>query len=292
MDTSLQKLGKLPPDFRPKDLCFYVYAASLAPAPLAYSPPSSLHNIGMMLNNALGCCAIASPGHMIQTWTADAGAMFTPTDNDIEIAYEAVGGYVPGDPSTDQGCIMQQALNYWRKTGIAGHFLGANVALSVQMSAALKANASNIWGGLKAFENIAAFFANLHGKNPAHQETGLPLWQQQMMDSMYYFGAADLGVQLPRTAMGQNQWTVVSTRGDGAPGSWGGHSVPAIPPYDQEGFDVITWGQRMRVTWEFAAEYLDEADACLSADEVNAEGVAPNGFNTAELQADLAAVTA
>jgi hypothetical protein len=76
------------------------------------------------------CCVIAGAAHMIQQWNYYAGRKTTMlTDQDVLKGYEAVGGYVPGDPSTDNGCNMIDALNYWRKTGFGGHKIVAYVAL-------------------------------------------------------------------------------------------------------------------------------------------------------------------
>jgi hypothetical protein len=52
-----------------------------------------------------------------------------PTDAEILQAYEAVSGYVPGNPNTDQGADLLTVLQYWRKTGIAGNKILAYMAL-------------------------------------------------------------------------------------------------------------------------------------------------------------------
>jgi len=80
---------------------------------------------GMMLNDKLGCCTVAAPGHEIQQWTANAGSQQTPPDDSILSAYEAVSGYRPGQPETDRGANMLNVLKFWRKTGIGGHKIGA-----------------------------------------------------------------------------------------------------------------------------------------------------------------------
>lgn len=82
---------------------------------------------GMMLNDQLGCCTISAAGHAIQVWTLNAlpGAMATVPDSAILDAYEQWDGYVKGDPSTDNGGVELDVLNDWRKSGLAGHSLGA-----------------------------------------------------------------------------------------------------------------------------------------------------------------------
>jgi hypothetical protein len=83
----------------------------------------------MMLNDTLGCCTCADAGHRVMLWTKHGGSMVTPTDADILTAYEAVGGYVPGDPSTDQGAAMTDVFSYCQSTGIAGHKINGWVAV-------------------------------------------------------------------------------------------------------------------------------------------------------------------
>lgn len=86
--------------------------------------PESLDNTGgvtswgMMLNDNLGDCTCATLGHMEQIWTGD---KITVPDAAILAAYEAVGGYVPGNESTDQGAQIVDALNYFRDSGVGGH---------------------------------------------------------------------------------------------------------------------------------------------------------------------------
>jgi hypothetical protein len=75
---------------------------------------------GMMGNDTLGDCVCADSGHQVMIHTANAGTMITPTDADVLALYEAVGGYVPGDAATDQGCDETSMCAYMQATGIAG----------------------------------------------------------------------------------------------------------------------------------------------------------------------------
>ena len=83
--------------------------------------------------------------------------------------------------------------------------------------------------------------------------------------------------------------------GDGAPGSWGGHSVPivgyGVDGEGNAGTEVITWGQVYDMTWGFVDNYVEEAWAVLSADWIEPDKLAPSGFSLSELQADLRDVT-
>ena len=104
-------------------------------------------------------------------------------------------------------------------------------------------------------------------------------------------GGLYLGVQLPQTAQSQDVWDWTgSLTGPARPGSWGGHAVDVVR-YDADGVTVVTWGALKRVTWSFWDRYVDECYCIISTDFL-AQGKAPNGFELAALQADLALVTA
>lgn len=79
---------------------------------------NSLSNI--YLNDQLGDCVIAGGYHIVGVETGNAtGSPFVANQNQIIADYSAIGGYVPGNPSTDQGCDEQTAMNYWTSTGFA-----------------------------------------------------------------------------------------------------------------------------------------------------------------------------
>ena len=119
------KFGKKPYVSDPRSLQLKSYfKESLQPPPLEIHWPNP-DPLGMLLNDQLGCCAIAGPCHAEMVWRQTNGIYFFPTDADVLAAYEAVGGYVEGDPSTDQGCNLLEVLKYWKNTGIAGRKIGA-----------------------------------------------------------------------------------------------------------------------------------------------------------------------
>lgn len=88
-------------------------------------------NYGMALNDSLGDCTEAKKVHAIQTWTLCNGRMVTTPDAVTLAAYEADGGYVPGDPSTDNGEDIISNLNAWRKNGFGGVPLTGYAAVDV-----------------------------------------------------------------------------------------------------------------------------------------------------------------
>jgi hypothetical protein len=86
----------------------------------------------MLKNDTVGCCTVATAAHMIHAWTAANGNPVVLTDNDVITAYSAITGYVPGDDSTDNGAVVLDVLNYWRRVGIGGHKIAGYVALNPQ----------------------------------------------------------------------------------------------------------------------------------------------------------------
>jgi len=115
---------------------------------------------------------------------------------------------------------------------------------------------------------------------------------RQVRQAIGLFGNLYLGVGLPVSAQGQAAWTV----GDGGiykqagePGSWGGHCIPlmASSPLSHT---CVTWGATLKMSHNFLVDYGDEAFVVLSQDWIETDGVAPSGFDLAQLRSDLAAV--
>ena len=132
IDPLKLKLGKQPARHDPRTLLFASYTTPALPA-----PPASLDLTtsvkapwGMMDNAQVGDCTCAAAGHLLMEWSANAQTkMFTPSDAQIIAAYSAITGYNPKTGANDNGAVELDVLNYWRKTGIARHKIGAFVAL-------------------------------------------------------------------------------------------------------------------------------------------------------------------
>ena len=102
----------------------------------------------MYRNDAIGDCAIAAPGHMIQTWgAAGRKQCMGPSEEEIIAAYSAITGYDEKDPATDQGTVELDVLRYWQKTGIGGHSIGAYVAVEPTSTMLVK-DGVYLFGGL------------------------------------------------------------------------------------------------------------------------------------------------
>ncbi len=81
----------------------------------------------MFANDKYGDCTCAAAGHMIQDWTANAGARVTPT---LKAVIEFYEHFVGKPPPPDEGCNMLDVLKYWRSgPGLGGHKIAAFVAV-------------------------------------------------------------------------------------------------------------------------------------------------------------------
>jgi hypothetical protein len=229
------------------------YIESLPVAPGLVDWSAKVPAYGMLMNDKLGCCVIAGLMHLAMQQRAAAGLpVAIPSDGDVIAAYSAIGGYVRGDPSTDCGCNLLDALNYWRQQGLT-------------------------FGGVT--HQITAFAAvKLH--DPA--ELAAALW---------LFGGTLDGYALPVSAQGQTAWRAPKgkLRGKTAPGSWGGHCVD--DPYDKSGaLEVISWGGKIPVDAGFRDAYCEESWVVFTPEWIEANGNSPCGFRQEQLLADLAAL--
>lgn len=245
-----KQLGKAPAKHDRRLLKFakYLIPAKLPPVPRRGEYKSKVPQWPMYGNDILGDCVPAGMGHMQQQWSTYSGNGMSLSQKEVIELYTAVGGYIPGKPQTDQGVVMLDAMKYWVNTGI---------------------------GGQK--EKIVAFA----GVNPHDL--------REVATAIMLFGNCFLGLAMPKSAQTQdNLWTVV----DGPSGqwnSWGGHAVPLVDwrlqPYHHR-FSAVTWGTIIPMTGMFLKTYCDESYVALSDYWLN-NGLAVNGFNKAQLLADL-----
>lgn len=245
------KLGKLSARNDPRTLRLTDYTCNLAPAPESCDRTSKMTDIGVMLNDSLGDCTCATVGHIIQQWTAESGTQVIVPDSAILALYEVVGGYVPGEDSTDGGAVAIDVLNFWTKNGIAGRKpLMAYAALNSKHPSQLR--------------DAVYYFGNAY----IGVELPLSAKDQDIWD------VPTLGTHI----------------GHGRPGSWGGHAIP-VCAYDEEFVYVITWGAIKKMTWQFYLAYCDEAYACLSTDWINdSTHLTPENFALELLQSALTAI--
>jgi hypothetical protein len=102
--------------------------------------------------------------------------------------------------------------------------------------------------------------------------------------ALYLFGAIGIGIQFPASAMKQfdagRPWSVVH----GSPIE-GGHYIPLVAKRSH--LEAVTWGKIQPMTLGFFQQYNDESIAYVSLEALT-NNKSPEGFNAAQLQADLA----
>lgn len=222
----------------------------------AYKPPTEAHHShvvrdwGMLLNDQLGDCVPVGALHADELWNAVAkNSVPKYTDKDALELYRKYFGYVDGDPSTDNGGYLLDMMRAWRNDGLPG--------------------TGNTLGAYASVDPTSA---------------------TQLKTSIWEFGATYIGLNLPISAQDQSHWDVPSTgtRGDGTPGSWGGHCV-ITASYDSKYIALITWGGVKLCTWRFLGTYCDEAYAILSSSQLH-NGASNLGLNYTQLKADLRSI--
>lgn len=101
------------------------HLAKLGPAPAATNNYFAAVKVPWryLLNDVLRDCVCADTGHTLMLRTANTGSIVIPSAGQVLHLYEEVGGYVPGDPATDQGCDELSMEQYLKRQGFAGHKL-------------------------------------------------------------------------------------------------------------------------------------------------------------------------
>lgn len=252
------KGGRLPRDitrFAPR-LEHYVSGplrvAGLPPASGVIDRCSDVSDWQMALNDQLGDCTIAGACHMFAAMAVYGGhpePLFS--DEEITTAYSAVSGYVPGDPSTDNGADMQTVLEYLKSTGMTDES-----------------------GKTHKVAGYAAF--------------GNPCDEVLLAQVLDVFGSVYVGVNLPESAQMEfsdgEPW-------DWQPDSpiEGGHCI-ALQRRSVGGIGVlgyITWGAVQRTTRGFQRHYAEEAWCAVSEDFIQANGDSIEGLDLQQLLSDL-----
>ena len=245
--------GKRPAVKDDRDLLFANYrTAAVTQAPVGYGHTALVKNPwGMLLNDQLGDCAIAGPAHEYMLWNAAAGKQITFTDQDVLRAYEAITGYTPSNPSSDQGSNVRDVLAYRESTGFTD--------------------------STGQVHKIAAYVALTPGD-----------WDE-LLEALYVFECVGLGIQVPSYAEQQfsdgKPWDVEA----GQPQIVGGHYIPVVSRPGAEEVQVVTWGALQGMTERFYRAFSDESYAMLSMEDLNG-GKSLEGFDVTALQSDLAAL--
>lgn len=195
-----------------------------------------------------GNCVFAGGCHETMETARLGGHLIHFTGANAIADYSAVTGYVVGDPSTDNGTYVRDALSYRRKVGLvdakgARHKIGAYVLINTKD------------------------------------------WDQ-LMQAIYIFGAVGIGFEFPQSAWDQYDhgmpWDVVP----GSPIE-GGHYVPVMGRSSVGVGGAVTWARRQPITRAFSETYTDEAWGIVYPEELRA-GKNERGFDLTTLNSMLA----
>jgi len=250
------KLGRKRPKVRYPRLSLRNYLMLALPSPpdaVDYSASAEQALSQMYDNDTLGDCVIAAMAHLAGVFAGNAGATLLFTDPEIVALYSAIGGYVPGDPSTDDGCDVQTALTYWQNNGLlsdASHKIAGWLAVD-------PSNVEEIKTAIWLFENLV-FGVELPDA-----------WTSDMPSASGF------------------EWDVA---GDPDPAQ--GHCFAGVG-YSLDAVTIDTWGMEGAITLPAIAKYAassanGELYVVLSADSISkAKAKAPNGFDWSQLVADF-----
>lgn len=256
------KLGKGPAVRDARNLRLEDYTLKLPKVPGTVDYISKVPSWPMFGNDTLGDCVAAAAGHMVMNWTEYAGALATPTETQI-VDFYSNSGYVPGQPSTDQGWDLLPALKVWKTNGIGGggqHKIVAYVELT-----------TGSWGELR--------------------------------QAVTLFGNAYVGFQLPDYVVpegpGAPDWTEIPWvyQNGAQPDPNNGHCIPIMAYAPADSGDAlgqhgrfVSWAAVMHMNAPFYENFSDEAYAVVTQDWIEKDGLSPSGFDTAQLLADLVAL--
>lgn len=120
------RLGRQPNDPRKPRLRLDEYQVTPPAPPASADWVSQIKTWPMSMNDQIGDCTAAGAGHIAQLVNWYGRGQDAPvSDTDILAMYEAISGYRPGHPNTDVGATLQDALGYWRTTGVGGNTIAA-----------------------------------------------------------------------------------------------------------------------------------------------------------------------
>lgn len=252
------KYGRLPRDFSKPALALENYLTdkadgTLPPAPLQVDRASKVSSWPMYGNDTIGDCTCAAIGHMIQAWTAYAGAEVTVPQSSVIGLYSAVSGYNPATGANDNGAEMSDVLAYMKSTGI-------------------KDSAGKVHkvAGYAAFGDC----------------TDIPLMKQVLNVA----GSVYTGINCPASA--QTEFGQVWTYEPSSPIE-GGHCIDLqlVAGGGVGAQSFVTWGALQKATIGFIEHYVEEAWFVVSQDYIDANGTTIEGLDLQSLLADMQDVT-
>jgi hypothetical protein len=118
-------LGRLPLDPTKPKLQLRRLATQRPEAPAQCDWLSAGPGWRMLANDNVGCCTMAAAAHTaIEVDKHGQDRDLAIGDQQVLAAYAAISGW-DGTPATDVGATLQDALDFWRATGVAGNTIAA-----------------------------------------------------------------------------------------------------------------------------------------------------------------------
>jgi hypothetical protein len=242
------------------------FAQIRTPAKQLPKPPSLIDYVTrvaawpMYGNDRWGDCVWAMIAHSIEAATAYGQSQTVQVSEvDVLAAYSAVTGFdssagEPGSNPTDQGTVIQDALNYWRRIGVAGHKILA--------------------------------FAQVDHTDPDEVDTALWMFGHLQVGIAFPASAMD---QFNRGG----SWDVVDDDGGNEGGHAIGLGLARRTPAqtalprrpvligrnDRGNYEVLTWGKVQEMTPAFFAKYVEECWAVMTPEWYDAQGRNPEGID-------------
>jgi hypothetical protein len=249
---SQYRLGSRPLTHDARDLLFAAYRKPILAVPADFGHYSEIPSWGMLANDRYGDCDPAGLDHAAMLYTAEgSGKPCAVLPKNTLADYFAMNGVQPGEP----GSASDQ---------------GTDPRV-----------------GLKYFQKVGMEDADGKRHKIEAYVSLEPGNLQQLAEGTYLCGASGVALNLPESAQTQfstGVWSVVP----GAPIE-GGHWVICVGR--QAGYYLlVSWGGVVKATAGFLTKYMAGGFGMLSEQVLNAHGRSPEGFDWAQLQADLAAL--
>ena len=199
-------------------------------------------------NDRFGDCAFASQAALILTMTTHAQAPIRLSEKQVLENYAQATGFDPDTGANDNGTVLLDALNMWRRTGF-------------------------VRPGQPGRDYLTAFGALTPQDHGAVRR------------GICALGGLYVGLQVPRYIMQvEGDWTF-EAEADWTP--VGGHCVAAVG-YDDAGLRFLTWGGTRHMEWSLWDRIVDECWGLVSRQNwLEVEGLSPFGENVEDLIAEI-----
>lgn len=243
-----KKLGRLPRAFNhkiPHMSAMLMGATSLAVLPPSVNyAPASISNFGAMLNDQLGDCTCAAVYHAVQIWS------LTAQKNEITESDDTVLSLY------EKACGYDPTDPSTDQGGVEQNVLTYLLNNGIPMDSGTP-------------QKILAFY-EVDSRNI-----------QDVKQAIYECGVAYIGIDVPASLMAGAPPAVWGMTDD--ENIVGGHAI-ILTGYDETGFDLISWGQKFRMTYGFFSTYTEEVYAIVDPLWVSSTGKTPCGMTVAALE--------